>query len=156
VNFFRQLKGAFRIVPKAVRIDLIDGEYHQTESTELAFEIAAAMALEDALYKAMPALLEPIMALEVSVPDAYLGDVINDLNIRRANILNVSKRSEINIVDAMISLRESFGYATDLRSLSQGRAVFTLRFSSYEYCDKRLQREIIEKTRGFVPEFLKN
>jgi elongation factor G len=139
-----------------VRIDLIDGEYHQTESTELAFEIAAAMALEDALYKAMPALLEPIMALEVSVPDAYLGDVINDLNIRRANILNVSKRSEINIVDAMISLRESFGYATDLRSLSQGRAVFTLRFSSYEYCDKRLQREIIEKTRGFVPEFLKN
>jgi elongation factor G len=139
-----------------VRIDLVDGEYHQTESTELAFEIAAAMALEDALYKASPALLEPIMALEVSVPDAYLGDVINDLNTRRANILNVSKRSEINIVDAMISLRESFGYATDLRSLSQGRAVFTLRFSSYEYCDKRLQREIIEKTRGFVPEFLKN
>jgi len=139
-----------------VRIDLVDGEYHPTESTELAFEIAAAMALEDALAKASPALLEPIMALEVSVPDAYLGDVINDLNTRRANILNVSKRSELNLVDAMISLRESFGYATDLRSLSQGRAVFTLRFSSYEYCDKRLQREIIEKTRGFVPEFLKN
>ena len=96
------------------------------------------------------------MALEVSVPDAYLGDVISDLNARRSNILSMNKRNDINIVDAMIPLRESFGYATDLRSLSQGRAVFTIRFSSYEYCEKKIQREIIEKARGFIPEFLQN
>jgi len=122
----------------------------------IAFEVAASMALEDALYKADPAILEPIMALEVSVPDAYLGDVISDLNARRSNIQSMDKRNDINIVDAMVPLRESFGYATDLRSLSQGRAVFTMSFSSYEYCDKKIQREIIEKARGFIPEFLQN
>ncbi len=139
-----------------IRVRLIDGEYRESDSTVMAFEVAASMALEDALYKADPAILEPIMALEVSVPDAYLGDVISDLNARRSNILSMNKRNDINIVDAMVPLRESFGYATDLRSLSQGRAVFTMRFSSYEYCDKKIQREIIEKARGFIPEFLQN
>jgi elongation factor G len=139
-----------------IRVRLIDGEYRESDSTVMAFEVAASMALEDALYKADPAILEPIMALEVSVPDAYLGDVISDLNARRSNILSMNKRNDINIVDAMIPLRESFGYATDLRSLSQGRSVFTMRFSSYEYCDKKIQREIIEKARGFIPEFLQN
>jgi len=139
-----------------IRVRLIDGEYRESDSTVMAFEVAASMALEDALYKADPAILEPIMALEVSVPDAYLGDVISDLNARRSNILSMNKRNDINIVDAMIPLRESFGYATDLRSLSQGRAVFTIRFSSYEYCEKKIQREIIEKARGFIPEFLQN
>lgn len=139
-----------------IRVRLIDGEYRESDSTVMAFEVAASMALEDALYKADPAILEPIMALEISVPDAYLGDVISDLNARRSNILSMNKRNDINIVDAMVPLRESFGYATDLRSLSQGRAVFTMRFSSYEYCDKKIQREIIEKARGFIPEFLQN
>ena len=139
-----------------IRISLIDGEHRESDSTEIAFEVAASMALEDALYKADPAILEPIMALEVSVPDAYLGDVISDLNARRSNIQSMDKRNDINIVDAMIPFRESFGYATDLRSLSQGRAVFTMRFSSYEYCEKKIQREIIEKARGFIPEFLQN
>jgi elongation factor G len=139
-----------------IRVRLIDGEYRESDSTVMAFEVAASMALEDALYKADPAILEPIMALEVSVPDAYLGDVISDLNARRSNIQSMDKRNDVNIVDAMIPLRESFGYATDLRSLSQGRAVFTMSFSSYEYCDKKIQREIIEKARGFIPEFLQN
>jgi elongation factor G len=139
-----------------IRVRLIDGEYRESDSTVMAFEVAASMALEDAFYRADPAILEPIMALEVSVPDAYLGDVISDLNARRSNILSMNKRNDINIVDAMIPFRESFGYATDLRSLSQGRAVFTMRFSSYEYCDKKIQREIIEKARGFIPEFLQN
>lgn len=139
-----------------IRVRLIDGEYRESDSTVIAFEVAASMALEDALYKADPAILEPIMALEVSVPDAYLGDVISDLNARRSNIQSMDKRNDINIVDAMVPLRESFGYATDLRSLSQGRAVFTMSFSSYEYCDKKIQREIIEKARGFIPEFLQN
>ncbi len=139
-----------------IRVVLISAEFRENDSTELAYEVAAALALEDALYKAKPAILEPIMSLEVSVPDAYLGDIINDLNTRRANILRMDKRNDINIVDAMIPLRESFGYATDLRSLSQGRAVFSMQFSSYEKCDKKIQREIVEKTRGFVPEFLQN
>lgn len=139
-----------------MKIVISDGEYRENDSTALAFEIAASMALEDAIRKAEPAILEPIMALEISVPDAYLGDVINDLNARRANIQKMDKRNDINIIDAMIPLRESFGYATDLRSLSQGRAVFTMRFSSYEYCDKKIQMEIVEKTRGFIPEYLQN
>lgn len=139
-----------------VKITLIDGEYREHDSTELAYEVAAAQALKDALLKGQPAILEPIMALEVSVPDAYLGDVINDLNARRANIISMDKRNDINIVDGMIPLRESFGYATDLRSLSQGRAVFSMQFSSYEVCDKKIQREIVEKARGFIPEFLQN
>ena len=135
---------------------LTGGEYRENDSTEIAFEVATALAMEDALYKAKPAILEPIMSLEVSVPDAYLGDVINDLNARRTTILSMDKRNDINIVDARIPLRESFGYATDLRSLSQGRAVFTMQFSSYEFCDKKIQQEIVEKTRGFIPDFMQN
>jgi len=139
-----------------IRIVLLGGEYRENESTELAYEVAASLALKDALQKAKPAILEPVMALEVSVPDTYLGDVLNDLNSRRTDIISVDKRKDINIIDGMIPLRESFGYATDLRSLSQGRAVFTIQFSSYEFCDKKIQQEIVEKTRGFIPEFLQN
>ena len=139
-----------------IRVTITDGEYRENDSTELAYEVAVALALENALYKARPAILEPIMSIEVSVPDAYLGDVISDLNARRANIVSMDKRNDINIVDGMIPLSESFGYATGLRSLSQGRAVFTIQFSSYEICNKKIQREIVEKTRGFIPEFLQN
>ena len=139
-----------------IRIVLLGGEYRENECTELAYEVAASLALKDALQKAKPAILEPVMALEVSVPDTYLGDVLNDLNSRRTDIISVDKRKDINIIDGMIPLRESFGYATDLRSLSQGRAVFTIQFSSYEFCDKKIQQEIVEKTRGFIPEFLQN
>ncbi|HPB00525.1 MAG TPA: elongation factor G [Candidatus Marinimicrobia bacterium] len=139
-----------------VRVIITGAEYREEESTELAFEVAAAMAFENALHKAELALLEPIMALEVVVTDEYLGDVLSDLNTRRANIINVNKRGDANVIDAEAPLREMFGYATDLRSISQGRAVFTMKFSQFDYCDKRVQREIIEKARGFVPEFLKN
>ncbi|MCK9482935.1 MAG: EF-Tu/IF-2/RF-3 family GTPase, partial [Candidatus Marinimicrobia bacterium] len=139
-----------------IKIIIMGSEYRDEESTELAFEVAAAMAVEDALHKAEPALLEPIMALEVVVPDEYLGDVLNDLNIRRAEIVSMNKRSEANVIDAKVPLREMFGYATDLRSISQGRAVFTMKFSQFDYCEKKVQREIIQKTRGFIPEFLKN
>ena len=139
-----------------VKVVLVGAEYRENDSTEMAYEVAASLALEDALHKAKPAILEPIMSLEVSVPDAYLGDIISDLNSRRANIVSMEKRNDINIVDGVIPLRESFGYATDLRSLSQGRAVFTIQFSSYELCDKKIQMEIVEKTRGFIPEYLQN
>lgn len=139
-----------------IKIVITDSEYREEESTELAFEVAAAMAVEDALHKAEPALLEPIMSLEVVVPDDYLGDVLNDLNMRRAEIIGMNKRSDANVIDAEVPLREMFGYATDLRSISQGRAIFTMKFSQFDYCEKKVQREIIEKTRGFIPEFLKN
>lgn len=139
-----------------VKVIITGSEYRDEESTELAFEVAAAMAVENALSKAEPALLEPIMALEVVVPDEYLGDVLNDLNMRRANIVGMNKRNDANVIDADVPMREMFGYATDLRSISQGRAVFTMKFSEFNYCDKKVQREIIEKTRGFIPEFLKN
>jgi len=138
-----------------IKVTLIDGAYHEVDSSELAFEIAGSIALENALEKAGPSILEPIMSLEVVVPDDYLGDVINDLNSRRANILGMRKRNDTNIVDSLVPLREVFGYATDLRSITQGRAVFTLEFSKYDFCDKKIQKTIIEKTKGFIPEFLK-
>lgn len=139
-----------------LRIVLTGVEYNPEEASEIAFEVAAADALEKALVKAEPAILEPIMNLEVVVPDEYLGDVLNDLNARRANIVNMGRRTDANVIDARVPLREMFGYATDLRSLSQGRALFTLKFDNYDYCERQVQREIIEKTRGFIPEFLKN
>ncbi len=118
--------------------------------------MAANEAVENALNEAGPELLEPVMALEVTVPDEYLGDVVNDLNMRRANIINMSKENTKSIVHADSPMREMFGYATDLRSLTQGRAVFTMQFSRFNRCNKKIQREIIEKTRGFIPECLKN
>jgi len=139
-----------------LRVTITDVTYKEDESTEMAFEIATVMALENALTNAQPAILEPIMTLEVVVPDEYLGEVLNDLNARRANISGMSKRSDANVVDATVPMQEMFGYATQLRSLSQGRAVFSMHFSNYDYCDKKVQREIVEKTRGFIPEFLKN
>ncbi len=139
-----------------VRFIITGSEYHEEESTEMAFEVAASLAVENVLSKAEPALLEPIMTLEVVVPDEYLGDVLNDLNMRRAEIVGMNKRNDANVIDANVPMREMFGYATDLRSISQGRAVFTMKFSEFNYCDKKVQREIIEKTRGFIPEFLKN
>jgi len=139
-----------------LKVTITGGEYREDESTELAFEVAGSMALEEALMKTEPAILEPIMSLEVTVPDTYLGDVINDLNSRRANVTGMNKRGNINIVDASTPLREMFGYATDLRSITQGRANFTMKFSNHDFCDKKVQKTIIEKTRGFVPDFFKN
>jgi len=139
-----------------IKVSLLGGEYRDVDSTEMAFEIAGSMAVEEAVKKATPAVLEPIMALEVLVPDSYLGDVISDLNARRASIIGMNKRNESNIVDSQVPMKEVFGYATDLRSITQGRAAFTLKFSHYDVCDQTLQRYIIEKTKGFIPEFMEN
>ncbi len=139
-----------------IKVKLIEAEYHETDSSSMAFEIASSLAVEKALESGSPAILEPVMKLDVVVPDAYIGEVINDLNSRRANILSMDKRNDSNIVSSKIPLRESFNYATDLRSITQGRAVFTMKFLNYDYCDKKIQRAIIEKTRGFIPDFLNN
>ncbi len=139
-----------------IKVIITGGDYDEDDSNEMAFEQAAYAAAEEALKKADPIILEPVMSLEVVVPDTYLGEVVNDLNSRRADIEHMDKRQDRNIVHARVPLREVFGYATDLRSLTQGRAVFTLQFHSYEFCGEKIQNEIIEKTIGFIPEFAKN
>ncbi len=131
-----------------VKVALIDGEYDQNESTELAYKIAATMAFREAAAKAQPKILEPIMNVEVTVPEEYLGDVINYLNSRRAKIDNINTRKNIKIVSASVPLREMFGYATDLRSVTQGRGVYTMQFSHYAEIPKEKSEQMLE---GFTP-----
>ncbi len=139
-----------------VQVTILGGAASDTDSSEISFLMAANEAVEKAIENAQPEILEPMMSLEVVVPDSYIGDVVNDLNSRRADIISMNNRKGKNIVKAFVPLNEVFGYATDLRSVTQGRALFTLAFAEFSGCDKKIQREIIEKTRGFVPECLKN
>jgi len=141
---------------KMVQVNIVDGKFDEEKSNDVAFEQAAYNATEKALHEAQPALLEPKMDLEVVTPETYMGKVVDDLNRRRAKIEKISKRNDASVIDASVPLREMFGYATDLRSITQGRANFTMQFAKYDHCDKKIQREIIEKTRGYIPAFLKN
>ena len=141
---------------KMVQANIINGKFDDEKSSEIAFEQAAYNATEQALQNAKPALLEPKMDLEVVTPETYMGKVVDDLNRRRAKIEKISKRNDASVIDARTPLREMFGYATDLRSITQGRANFTMQFAKYDYCEDNIQREIIEKTRGYIPAFLKN
>jgi elongation factor G len=115
-----------------VKVTLLDGSSHEIDSTEMAYKIAASMAFQAAVEKAEPALLEPVMDVEVVVPESYAGNVMNDLNSRRAHIGGIAPRKNTQVIDARVPLAEMFGYATRLRNLSQGRAVFTMQFSSYQ------------------------
>ncbi|HAS16340.1 MAG TPA: elongation factor G, partial [Nitrospiraceae bacterium] len=115
-----------------VKVRLFDGSYHDVDSSEMAFKIAGSMAFKDGVKRANPILLEPIMDLEVIVPEEYMGDVIGDINSKRGKILGVRPRSGAQVITAEVPLSEMFGYATDLRSLTQGRALFTLQFARYE------------------------
>lgn len=133
-----------------VKATLLDGSTHEEDATELAYKIAASMALQDALRKAESALLEPIMSVEVVVPEEYLGDVLGDLNGRRAHIGGIHQRSDAHVVDALVPLREMFGYATDLRSKTQGRAIYTMQFSKYEIVTGKESEKLMEKVRGFA------
>ncbi len=128
---------------------LLDGDFHEEDSTEVAFRIAGSMALQDALRKAEPKLLEPLMDVEVVVPEEYMGEVINDLNSRRGKILGIKPRVDAQIVSAIAPLSEVFGYATALRSLSQGRAIYTMEFSHYEEVPENISERIIAKIKGF-------
>jgi elongation factor G len=114
-----------------IEITLLDGAYHPIDSSEIAFKVAGQMALREACMKATPVLLEPIMALEIIVPDAYLGDVINDLNARKGNIGEIETNKKEKIITASLALARSFGYATDLRSVTQGHGIHTMQFSHY-------------------------
>jgi len=115
-----------------IKITLLDGSSHEVDSTELAFKIAGSMAFQDAAEKAGPILLEPVMEVEVIVPEDYAGNVMNDLNSRRSHIMGLMPRNKAQVIDATVPLSEMFGYATRLRNLSQGRAVFTMQFSAYQ------------------------
>jgi len=128
-----------------LRVKLCDGSYHDVDSSELAFKIAGSMALKDAAKKAGGVLLEPIMDVEVVTPEEFMGDVIGNLNSRRGNIKAVSMRAGARVISARVPLSEMFGYATDLRSLSQGRATYTMHFSSYQEVPFNLAEELLFK-----------
>jgi len=131
-----------------VRVTLYDGSYHEVDSSEMAFKIAGSMAFKDACQKANPVLLEPIMAVEVVTPEDYMGDVIGDLNSRRGKVQSMEKRGNSQVIRAEVPLSEMFGYATDLRSKTQGRATYTMQFSHYEEVPKNIAEAIISKVKG--------
>ncbi|MCX7944916.1 MAG: elongation factor G [Deltaproteobacteria bacterium] len=131
-----------------VEARLVDGSFHEVDSTEIAFKIAASMAFQDAFNKASPVLLEPIMSMEVVVPEEYSGNVLKDLNSRRARIEGMEIRLNFQVIRAHTPIRETFGYATQLRSLTQGRGTYTMQFSHYEPLPKQLADEIIKRYQG--------
>jgi elongation factor G len=128
-----------------VKVELTDGSYHEVDSSDMAFRIASSMAARDALQKASSVLLEPVMDVEVVVPEVYMGDVIGDLSARRGKILGLVKRKDAQVIASMVPLSEMFGYATRLRSLTQGRAIYTMQFHHYEEVPRSISEEIMEK-----------
>ncbi len=131
-----------------VRVTLYDGSYHEVDSSEMAFKIAGSMAFKEAAQKADPVLLEPVMSVEVITPEEYMGDVIGDLNSRRGKMQSMEKRGNAQVIKAHVPLAEMFGYATDLRSKTQGRATYTMQFSHYEEVPKNIAETIISRVRG--------
>jgi elongation factor G len=131
-----------------VKVELVDGSYHEVDSSEMAFKIAGSIAFKEAASRAKPVLLEPIMNVEVVVPSEYLGEVIGDLNSRRGKIGGMIQRGEAQAVEASVPLAEMFGYSTVLRSLTQGRAVYTMQFSHYAEVPKQQAEAIVSKVRG--------
>ena len=131
-----------------VKVELIDGSYHDVDSSERAFKIAGSMAFKEAMKRAKPKLLEPMMAVEVTTPEDYLGDVMGNLNSRRGRIENMSPVGNAQVVKAIVPLSEMFGYATDLRSMSQGRAQFHMEFDRYEEVPGNIAAEITEQSSG--------
>jgi len=131
-----------------IRARLYDGSYHEVDSSEMAFKIAGSMAFKEAAKKAKPVLLEPVMGIEVVTPEEYMGDVIGDLNSRRGRIQNIERRGNAQVIKSQAPLAEMFGYATDLRSKTQGRATYTMQFSHYDEVPKGVSEGIIAVVRG--------
>jgi len=131
-----------------VRVELVYGSYHDVDSSEMAFKIAGSMAIQEACKKAGPVLMEPMMKVEVVVPEEYLGDVMGDINSRRGNIDSMGQRKDAHVLSAVVPLAKMFGYATDLRSITQGRAVFHMEFSSFKEVPRSVKDEIIEQVHG--------
>ncbi len=131
-----------------IKVRLVDGSYHEVDSSEMAFKIAGSIGVKEAMGKAGPVLLEPIMDVEVVVPEEYLGDVIGDLNSRRGKVSGILPRKDAQVVEAFVPLATMFGYATSLRSVTQGRAVYTMQFDHYQQLPQNIANEIVEKIRG--------
>jgi len=131
-----------------VKATLYDGSYHEVDSSEMAFKIAGSMAFKEAAKKASAVLLEPVMNVEAVTPETYMGDVIGDLNSRRGKIQMMEKRGNAQVIRAQVPLSEMFGYATDLRSMTQGRATYTMQFSHYEEIPKGISEAIITRVKG--------
>jgi elongation factor G len=131
-----------------VEVDLYEGSYHDVDSSEIAFKIAGSMAFQDACKRARPVLMEPVMAVEVVTPEDYMGEVIGDITSRRGRIQSMEGRGNAQVIACRVPLSEMFGYATDLRSLSQGRAQYTMQFAAYEQAPKNVSEEIVAKAAG--------
>jgi elongation factor G len=125
-----------------IRASLVDGSYHEVDSSDLAFAIAGSMAVKSGVKDAAPILLEPIMAVEVVVPEEYIGEVVGDFNGRRGRILRMETRANVQIIESRVPLAEMFGYATDLRSATQGRATFHMQFSHYDPVPSSISEEV--------------
>jgi elongation factor G len=131
-----------------VRIELYDGDYHDVDSSEMAFKIAGSLAFQDAAKKAAPVLMEPVMRVEVVVPKDNMGDVMGDLSSRRGRIQSQEDRGGTQIINARVPLSEMFGYATDLRSRTQGRATYSMHFDRYEQAPSNVSEEVVAKAQG--------
>jgi elongation factor G len=131
-----------------IKVKLFDGSFHDVDSSEMAFKIAGSIALQAAVKKAGAILLEPIMHVEVVVPEDYLGSVMGDLNSRRGHILGMSQRKDAHVVTAAVPLSEMFGYSTTLRSATQGRAIYTMQFHHYNQVPKNIEEKLLEKVKS--------
>lgn len=133
-----------------VGVSLYDGSYHEVDSSEIAFKVAGSLAFQDAASKAKPTLLEPVMEVEVVTPEEYMGDVLGDLNARRGKITHMERRQSSQVITAFVPLAQMFGYATQLRSMTQGRATYSMQFDHYEEVPKSVAEEIISRVTGKV------
>jgi elongation factor G len=131
-----------------VKVRLFDGSFHAVDSSEMAFKIAGSMAFKEAARKADPVILEPIMTVEVVTPEEYMGDVMGDLNSRRGRISGMVPRKDAQVIKAHVPLSEMFGYSTTLRSMTQGRAIYSMEISHYDETPRSVSDQIIEKIKG--------
>jgi elongation factor G len=135
---------------EGVRARLYDGKYHDVDSDQMSFEIAGRMAFREAARRANPVLMEPIMDVEVVTPEEYMGDVVGDLNRRRGRIQSMGQRQDAHVIKAEVPLSEMFGYSTDLRSNTQGRAIYTMQFDHYQEVPKSIADDVIATATGAV------
>ncbi len=140
------VKAGFPVVD--VKVTLYDGSYHDVDSNEMAFKVAGSMAIKSGCLRAGPVLLEPVMSVEVEVPEEYMGDIIGNLNSRRGQIQGMEAVGNSQVVKAVVPLANMFGYATDLRSQTQGRATFSMQFDHYEQVPEAIAAEIVAKLKG--------
>ena len=133
---------------QGVRVELVDGSFHEVDSSEMAFKIAGSMAAKDGVAKADPTILEPVMKVEVTTPEEFMGDVIGDLNSKRGQIDGIDERGTSRMIQAHVPLAEMFGYATGLRSMTQGRATYSMEFGRYAEVPSSLATELIAKSKS--------